>query len=127
MFIEIPANKRGFEVVSKLSLPDRTTLTAVYSVGQVIAAEALQVMYTAPYYTRLRDAIENADELFDRMQDVAFETELLVASLQSNARFLDLVARGFSTLHFPNRLPEPSLNRHSLKDQLLILKTQPAA
>ncbi len=103
VFIEIPANKRGFEVVSKLSLPDRTPLTAVYSVGQVIAAEALQVAYTAPYYTRLRDAIENADELFDRMQNVAFETELLVASLQSNARFLDLVARGFSTF----ALPEP--------------------
>ena len=103
VLIKIPANKRGFEVVSRLSLPDRTTLTAVYSVGQVIAAEALQVAYTVPYYARLRDAIENADELFDRMQDVAFETELLVASLQSNAQFLDLAARGFSTF----ALPEP--------------------
>ena len=103
VFIKIPANKMGFEVVSKLNLPDRTTLTAVYSVGQVIAAEALQVAYTVPHYARLRDAIENADELFDRMQDVAFETELLVASLQSNAQFLDLAARGFSTF----ALPEP--------------------
>ncbi len=103
VFIKIPANKMGLEVVSKLSLPDQTTLTAVYSVGQVIAAEALQVAYTAPYYARLRDSIENADELFDRMQDVAFETELLVASLQSNAQFLDLTARGFSTF----ALPEP--------------------
>ena len=37
------------------------------------------------------------------MQDVAFETELLVASLQSNAQFLDLAAQGFSTF----ALPEP--------------------
>ena len=103
VFIKIPANKGGLKVISKLSLPDRTTLTAVYSVGQVIAAEALQVAYTAPYYARLRDVIENADELFDRMQDVAFETELLVASMQSNAQFLDLAARGFSTF----ALPEP--------------------
>ena len=103
VFIKIPANKMGFEVISKLSLADRTTLTAVYSVGQVIAAEALQVAYTEPYYAKLRDAIENADELFDRMQDVAFETELLVASMQSNAQFLDLAARGFSSF----ALPEP--------------------
>ncbi len=103
VFIKIPANKMGFEVISKLSLADQTTLTAVYSVGQVIAAEALQVAYTEPYYAKLRDAIENADELFDRMQDVAFETELLVASMQSNAQFLDLAARGFSSF----ALPEP--------------------
>lgn len=70
MFITIPANKVGFEVISKLSLPDRIT-QAGYSVGQVIAAEALQVAYTEPYYARLRDAIENADELFDQMHDVA--------------------------------------------------------
>ncbi len=101
VLIKIPATKRGFEVVSKLSLPNRTTLTAVYSVGQVIAAEALKVAYTTLYYARLRDAIENADELFDRMQDVAFETELLVTSLQSNAQFLDLAARGFSTFAIP--------------------------
>ena len=103
VFIKIPANKKGLEVASKLSLPHQTTLTAVYSVGQVIAAEALQAAYTAPYYARLRDTIENADELFDRMQDIAFETELLVASLQSKAQFLDLAARGFSTF----ALPEP--------------------
>ena len=103
VFIKIPANKKGLEVASKLSVPDRITLTTVYSVGQVIAAEALQVAYTAPYYARLRDAIENADALFDQMQNVAFETELLVASLQSKAQFLDLAARGFSTF----ALPEP--------------------
>ena len=103
VFIKIPANTMGFEVISKPSLPDRTTLTAVYSVGQVIAAEALQVAYTAPYYARLRDAIANADKLFDRMQDIVFETELLLTSLLSNAQFLDLAARGFSTFS----LPEP--------------------
>ncbi len=103
VLIKIPANIEGLKVASKLSLPHRTTLTAVYSVGQVIAAEALQVAYTAPYYARLRDAIENADELFDRMQDIAFETVLLVASLQSKAQFLDLAAHGFSTF----ALPEP--------------------
>jgi transaldolase len=103
VFIKIPANKKGFEVVSELSLPDRTTLTAVYSDGQVIAAEALQVAYTAPYYARLKETIDNADALFDRMQDIAFETELLVASLRSNEQFLDLAARGFSTF----ALPEP--------------------
>ena len=103
VFIKIPANKKGLEVASKLSAPDRITLTTVYSVGQVIAAEALQVAYTVPYYARLRDAIENADALFDQMQNVAFETELLVASLQSKAQFLDLAARGFSTF----ALPEP--------------------
>ena len=37
------------------------------------------------------------------MQDVAFETELLVTSLQSKAQFLDLAARGFLTC----ALPEP--------------------
>ena len=106
VFIKIPANQTGFEMVSELSLPDRTTLTAVYSDGQVIAAEALQVAYTAPYYARLKDAIENADELFDRMQDIAFETELLVASLRSNEQFLDLAARGFSTFALPETIAQ---------------------
>ena len=55
----------GFEVVSKLSLPDWTTLTAVYSDGQVIAAQAPQDAYMAYYYVRLKDVIENANELFD--------------------------------------------------------------
>ena len=103
VLIKIPANTIGFEVVSELGLPDRTTLTAVYSDGQVIAAEALQVAYTAPYYARLKEATNEADEIFDRMQDIAFETELLVASLRSNEQFLDLAARGFSTF----ALPEP--------------------
>ena len=103
VLIKIPANTTGFEVVSELGLPDRTTLTAVYSEGQVIAAEALQVAYTAPYYARLKEATNEADEIFDRMQDIAFETELLVASLRSNEQFLDLAARGFSTF----ALPEP--------------------
>jgi transaldolase len=103
VLIKIPANTTGFEVVSELGLPDRTTLTAVYSEGQVIAAEALQVAYTAPYYARLKEATNEADEIFDRMQDIAFETELLVASLRSNEQFLELAARGFSTF----ALPEP--------------------
>jgi len=120
VFIKIPANKMGFEVVSKLNLPDRTTLTAVYSVGQVIAAEAQKIAYTAPYYAKLRDAIENADELFDRMQDVAIETELLVASLQSNTLYLDLAARGFSTFTLPGQIAraffESTLANKSIAD-----------
>ena len=30
VFIKVPANRMDFEVVSRLRLPDRTTLTAVY-------------------------------------------------------------------------------------------------
>ena len=55
--IKIPANETGFSVATQLALPQRITLTAVYSEGQVMAAEALEVAYTAPYYARLKDAV----------------------------------------------------------------------
>ncbi|MDA8549307.1 hypothetical protein N9K52_03300 [Litoricolaceae bacterium] len=99
--IKIPANETGFSVATQLDLPQRITLTAVYSEGQVMAAEALEVAYTAPYYARLKDAVDNADEIFDRMQDIAVETELLVASLRSVDQLFGLAARGFATFALP--------------------------
>jgi len=103
--IKIPANHLGFQVASGLGLPGRTTLTAVYSVGQVIAAEALGVAYTAPYYARLKEAGEPADLMFDQMLGVTSNTRLLVASLRSVEQVIALAARRFSTF----ALPEPLL------------------
>ena len=116
--IKIPANKTGFSVAAQLELPKRITLTAVYSEGQVMAAEALGVAYTAPYYARLKDAVDNADALFDRMQDITFETELLVASLRSVDQLFDLASRGFFTFALPQPIATEFF-KSSLADQAI--------
>ena len=54
------------------------------------------------------------------MQDVAIETELLVANLQSNAMYLDLAALGFSTFALPEQIAralfESTLANKSIAD-----------
>lgn len=102
--VKVPANRLGFEVVTALDIPHRTTLTAVYTAGQVMAAEALKVAYAAPYYARLKEAGANADQIFDDMQHIASTTTLLIASLRSSDEVISLATRGFSTFALPETL-----------------------
>lgn len=103
-FVKIPATQAGFTVAQRLSLPDRTTLTAVYSPGQVIAAEAMGVAFCAPYYARLKESGHNADQAFADMHSIADRTELLVASLRSPEQLIQLASRGFSTFALPEAI-----------------------
>jgi len=101
VFVKIPANERGFQATKRLNTPTRTTLTAIYSVGQVVAAETLGVAYAAPYYARSLESGSDADADFTDMQQIASDCELLVASLRSSSQFLELAKRGFSTFALP--------------------------
>lgn len=118
VYVKIPADLRGFKAAQILNLPSRTTLTAVYSVGQVVAAEALGVAYAAPYYARLMESGVDADERFNEMLTIATDCGLLVASLRSPAQCLALATRGFTTFALPPEIAA-SFFKSALTDQAI--------
>lgn len=84
--VKVPATREGFAAVSALVADGVSVLvTAVYSVGQALAAASIGARYIAPYLGRLRDAGVDGDALITRMQAVCAgsETNVLAASLRS--------------------------------------------
>ncbi|MCC2028171.1 hypothetical protein KEC56_01280 [Microbacterium sp. YMB-B2] len=84
--IKVPATAAGFAAASALVADGASVLvTAVYSVGQALAAASIGARYIAPYLGRLRDAGVDGDALIARMQEVcaSSETNVLAASLRS--------------------------------------------
>lgn len=84
--VKVPATSEGFAVASALVADGASVLvTAVYSVGQALAAASIGARYIAPYLGRLRDAGVDGDALIAEMQAVCTgsETNVLAASLRS--------------------------------------------
>ncbi len=84
--VKVPATAEGFAAASALVADGASVLiTAVYSVGQALAAASIGARYIAPYLGRLRDAGVDGDALIARMQEVCAgsETNVLAASLRS--------------------------------------------
>lgn len=84
--VKVPATAEGFAAASALVADGVSVLvTAVYSVGQALAAASIGAQYIAPYLGRLRDAGVDGDALIARMQEVCAgsETNVLAASLRS--------------------------------------------
>ncbi|CAH0154052.1 MULTISPECIES: transaldolase family protein [unclassified Microbacterium] len=84
--VKVPATAEGFAAASALVSDGASVLvTAVYSVGQALAASSIGARYIAPYLGRLRDAGVDGDALIARMQAVCAgsETNVLAASLRS--------------------------------------------
>jgi len=84
--VKVPATREGFAAASALVADGVSVLvTAVYSVGQALAAASIGARYIAPYLGRLRDAGVDGDALITRMQAVCAgsETNVLAASLRS--------------------------------------------
>ncbi len=96
VYVKLPATRSGFAAARALGLPRRTTMTAIHTAEQVLAAAAADAAYAAPYYARLLEAGRNADDIFDAMLQIdAPRTRLLVASLRNPAQLVDLARRGF--------------------------------
>lgn len=84
--VKVPATAEGFAAASALVADGASVLvTAVYSVGQALAAASIGARYIAPYLGRLRDSGADGDALITRMQAVCVgsETNVLAASLRS--------------------------------------------
>ncbi|GAA1541676.1 transaldolase [Microbacterium ginsengiterrae] len=84
--VKVPATAHGFAAASVLAADGVPVLvTAVYSVGQALAAAGIGARYIAPYLGRLRDAGVDGDALIPKMQAVCAgsETNVLAASLRS--------------------------------------------
>lgn len=84
--VKVPATRDGFAAARALADDGAVVLvTAVYSVGQALAAAACGARYIAPYVGRLRDAGRDAIDIVARMQAVCAgsATDVLAASLRS--------------------------------------------
>ncbi|WP_194420717.1 transaldolase family protein [Microbacterium abyssi] len=95
--VKVPATAEGFAAASALVSDGVSVLvTAVYSVGQALAAASIGARYIAPYLGRLRDAGVDGDTLIARMQEVCAgsETNVLAASLRSAEDIVSLRLAG---------------------------------
>ena len=102
--VKIPATEAGFSLVKRLGVPERTTLTAVYSSRVGAMAERLGVRYVAPYYARLVESKRNADEVFAGLRECCLQTKILVASLRNIEQFEHLLAQGHRCFTLPGAL-----------------------
>ena len=100
--VKVPATEMGFEVAGKLMESDcRVTMTAVYGVGQVLAAAGLGAVYAAPYFGRLidagRDGVATVVTMQKLLRGTGANTRLLVASLRTADQVAELAGLGLDT------------------------------
>lgn len=103
--IKIPATPEGFKAARTLTEDGHpTTLTAVYTPGQVLAAAGMGAHYAAPYLGRLDDAGHDGRNILLTMHRIlagtGSKTRLLAASLRTAAQIVDLAAAGLDTFTF---------------------------
>lgn len=104
--VKIPATATGFRAAGVLSQEGmQLTMTAVYTVRQVLLAAAVGAHYAAAYLGRLRDAGQDAEAVLRRMLETIraqqLATQLLVASIRT-ADDVDALARwGVPTVTLP--------------------------
>lgn len=95
--VKVPATATGFAVAADLVTEGVTVLvTAVYEPAQAVAAASIGARYIAPYLGRLDDAGRDGAETIGTMASMTegTGTEVLVASLRSPERIVDLAMRG---------------------------------
>lgn len=102
--VKIPATEQGFRLVTELGVPERTTLTGVYSIRMGAAAERLGVRYAAPYYARLVESNRDAEAIFAGLRVSCQKTRVLVASLRSIGQFEHLLGLGHRCFTIPGAL-----------------------
>jgi transaldolase len=112
--IKIPATAEGFVVARALKEAGcRTTITAVYTCGQVMFAAGLGADYAAPYVGRLDDAgldgIARVNTMHKILRETGKDTRLLTASLRTAAVVIDLASAGLDTFTFGPAVAEELL------------------
>ena len=117
--VKIPATEEGFRTIKQLGVPDRTTLTAVYSVRQAAFAEAAGLKYAAPYYARLNESARDSEKLFEGLRMVCKRTRLLTASLRSVAQVEHLMGLGHTCFTLPAALLDDLLQDEMTKQAVI--------
>lgn len=105
VLLKVPATSAGFHAAARLREAGHAiTLTAVYNPGQLLAAAAAGATYAAPYLGRLEDAGRDGRDTVLTMNAIlrgtGSGTRLLVASLRSADRIVDLARQGLDTFTF---------------------------
>lgn len=98
--IKVPATFDGMAAAAALKKQEvRVTMTACFTLSQCAAACALSAEYIAPYYGRMLDQTDNADDTIDAMLQLCQPTgtRVLVASIRSIDQLEALLRRGFDT------------------------------
>jgi transaldolase len=109
--VKLPAIEAGLEAARRLlgeNVP--VTLTAIYNAGQVLAAASLGCAYAAPYLGRLddlgRDGTAEVIAMQELLQNTTAPTRLLVASLRSWDKVVELAWEGCDTFTFAPEVAE---------------------
>ncbi len=109
--VKLPLTDPGLRVARRLlRAGERVTLTACYSIPQVIASSALGATYVAPYLGRIsddgRDGCGDVITMGRCLHALGSTTRLLVASLRSLAELTRLAAEGVDTFTLSPRLAQ---------------------
>lgn len=112
--IKVPATTIGWQVAARLRRQGcAVTITATYTPGQVLASASLGAAYAAPYLGRLDDAGRDGAAVLQSMRKIlagtGADTRLLVASLRSAERVIELAELGFDTFTFGPAVAEELL------------------
>ncbi|MEM9164309.1 MAG: transaldolase family protein, partial [Cyanobacteria bacterium P01_F01_bin.4] len=103
--VKVPITRLGTTAAAQLTkLGVRVTLTAVYSVPQVLIAAALGAEYVAPYLGRINDLGQDGRALLAKMQralnGVQSPTRILAASIRDLEDISYLATQGLDTFTF---------------------------
>lgn len=103
--VKVPATEAGLRAARRLVAEDLVvTVTAVYNTGQVLATAALGAAYAAPYLGRLddlgRDGTAEVIAMHELLQNSVCPTRLLVASLRTWDKVVELAWEGLDTFTF---------------------------
>ena len=104
--VKIPAVPEGYAAAARLSNSWlRVTMTAVYTVRQVVLAQAAGARYVAVYVGRMRDSGFDALQLIGQMQHTIniqdSRLEILAASVRSPEELDALAELGVATVTLP--------------------------
>lgn len=113
--VKSPITRMGTTAASQLIAAGvRVTLTAVYSVHQVLIAAALGADYVAPYLGRINDAGGNGRETLAKMQQaltgVKSPTRILTASIRDIEDIAILATQGLDTFTFSAKIATAFFN-----------------
>ncbi|MEM9945357.1 MAG: transaldolase family protein [Cyanobacteria bacterium P01_D01_bin.36] len=109
VLVKLPATQSG-TTAAKLLVKDGipVTLTAVYSIHQVLIAAALGASYVAPYLGRMNDAgqdgLANVAKMQQILNNVRSETRILTASIRNIEDISTLAAQGVDTFTFSSAI-----------------------
>jgi transaldolase len=109
--VKLPMTGPGLRVANRLlRAGERVTLTACYSIPQVLASSALGATYVAPYLGRIsddgRDGCAEVLLMGRCLRALGSSTRLLVASLRSLAELTRLAAEGVETFTLSPQLAQ---------------------